>query len=71
MHHLRSLFASSVSVHFLAAQIEEDAYQSDLGFSLGALGKSGRSSALRVPQADAKTKAKVSKSLQVHSSFEC
>lgn len=45
------------------AEIEEDAYQEDLGFSLGNLGKknSGR---IRGPPVDSKTKAKISKSLQ-------
>ena len=43
-------------------QIEEDAYQDDLGLSLGNLGKSGR---VRGPQMDSKTKVKISKTLQV------
>lgn len=44
-------------------EIEEDAYQEDLGFSLGNLGKknSGR---LRGPVVDSKTKARISKTLQ-------
>ena len=46
-------------------QIEEDAYQEDLGFTMGTLGKrnSGR---IRGPIIDSKTKAKISKTLQVH-----
>lgn len=44
-------------------EIEEDAYQEDLGLSLGALGKSS-SGRIRGPIVDSKTKAKVSKTLQ-------
>lgn len=44
-------------------EIEEDAYQEDLGFSLGSVGqnKTGR---IRGPPVDSKTKAKISKTLQ-------
>ena len=42
-------------------EIEEDAYQDDLGLSMGNLGKSGR---VRGPQVDSKTKVKISKTLQ-------
>ncbi|XP_013402804.1 U4/U6 small nuclear ribonucleoprotein Prp31-like [Lingula anatina] len=43
-------------------EIEEDAYQDDLGFSLGTLkSKSGR---IRGPPVDSKTKARISKTLQ-------
>nr|CDS17969.1 U4:U6 small nuclear ribonucleoprotein Prp31 [Echinococcus granulosus] len=45
-------------------QVSEDAYQSDLGFSLGSLGQRGVAGHLRVPTADSKTKARVSKALQ-------
>ena len=45
-------------------QIEEDAYQEDLGFSLGTLGKSA-SGRVRGPPVDSKTKARISKTLQV------
>ena len=45
-------------------QIEEDAYQEDLGFSLGSLGKAS-SGKVRGPVVDSKTKAKISKTLQV------
>lgn len=45
-------------------QVSEDAYQSDLGFSLGSLGQRGVADHLRVPTADSKTKARVSKALQ-------
>ncbi|KAL3876972.1 hypothetical protein ACJMK2_034744 [Sinanodonta woodiana] len=43
-------------------EIEEDAYQDDLGFSLGTLGKS-RSGRVRGPVVDSKTKARISKTL--------
>lgn len=45
-------------------QIEEDAYQEDLGFSLGHLGKSG-SGRVRQTQVNEATKARISKTLQV------
>ncbi|KAI0207653.1 U4/U6 small nuclear ribonucleoprotein Prp31 [Lamellibrachia satsuma] len=44
-------------------EIEDDAYQEDLGFSLGTLGKS-RSGRIRGPPVDSKTKAKISRTLQ-------
>uniref|UniRef100_A0A4W6D3H0 U4/U6 small nuclear ribonucleoprotein Prp31 n=1 Tax=Lates calcarifer TaxID=8187 RepID=A0A4W6D3H0_LATCA len=44
-------------------QIEDDAYQEDLGFSLGQLGKSG-SGRVRQAQVNEATKARISKSLQ-------
>ncbi|XP_048762205.2 U4/U6 small nuclear ribonucleoprotein Prp31-like [Ostrea edulis] len=44
-------------------EIEEDAYQDDLGFTLGALGKS-QSGKIRGPVVDSKTKARISKTLQ-------
>ncbi|XP_005110707.1 U4/U6 small nuclear ribonucleoprotein Prp31 [Aplysia californica] len=44
-------------------QIEDDAYQDDLGFSMGTMGKS-RSGKIRGPPVDAKTKARISKTLQ-------
>uniref|UniRef100_A0A8B9KAJ3 U4/U6 small nuclear ribonucleoprotein Prp31 n=1 Tax=Astyanax mexicanus TaxID=7994 RepID=A0A8B9KAJ3_ASTMX len=44
-------------------QIEDDAYQEDLGFSLGQLGKSG-SGRVRQAQVNDVTKARISKSLQ-------
>ncbi|KAF7495732.1 U4/U6 small nuclear ribonucleoprotein Prp31 [Sarcoptes scabiei] len=45
------------------AEIEDDAYQNDLGFSAGQMGKSsgGR---IRAPQIDEKTKVRISKTLQ-------
>lgn len=46
-------------------QIEDDAYQEDLGFSLGQLGKSG-SGRVRQAQVNEATKARISKSLQVN-----
>ena len=45
-------------------QIEEDAYQEDLGFSVGAIGKSNSGRIRRAP-VDSKTKARISKTLQV------
>lgn len=45
------------------AEIEQDAYQDDLGFSLGQIGKSG-TGRIRGPQVDNKTQVKLSKSLQ-------
>jgi hypothetical protein len=48
-------------------QIEEDAYQEDLGFSLGHLGKSG-SGRVRQTQVNEATKARISKTLQVWAS---
>ncbi|XP_017727281.1 PREDICTED: U4/U6 small nuclear ribonucleoprotein Prp31 isoform X1 [Rhinopithecus bieti] len=45
-------------------EIEEDAYQEDLGFSLGHLGKSG-SGRVRQTQVNEATKARISKTLQV------
>lgn len=44
-------------------EIEDDAYQEDLGFSLGQIGKSGTGK-VRGPQVDNKTQVKISKSLQ-------
>lgn len=49
----------------VALQIEDDAYQEDLGFSLGQLGKSG-SGRVRQAQVNEATKARISKSLQVN-----
>ena len=51
-------------VCLVALQIEEDAYQEDLGFSLGTMGK-GKSGKVRGPPVDSKTKARISKTLQV------
>ncbi|XP_072168624.1 U4/U6 small nuclear ribonucleoprotein Prp31-like [Diadema setosum] len=45
------------------AEIEEDAYQEDLGFSLGQIGKGG-TGRVRAAQVDNKTQVKISKSLQ-------
>lgn len=44
-------------------EIEDDAYQEDLGFSSGVLGKSGKGR-IRGPQIDEKTKVRISKALQ-------
>ena len=44
-------------------EIEEDAYQDDLSFSTGQMGKSG-SGRVRAAQVDSKTKARISQKLQ-------
>lgn len=44
-------------------EIEDDAYQNDLGFSTGQMGKSA-SGRIRAPQIDEKTKVRISKTLQ-------
>ena len=49
----------------LSLQIEEDAYQEDLGFSTGQLGKGGISGTVRGPAVDKKTQVSISKRLQV------
>jgi U4/U6 small nuclear ribonucleoprotein PRP31 len=43
--------------------IEDDAYQEDLGFTTGTIGKSGMGR-IRAPQIDEKTKVRISKALQ-------
>ncbi|CAO1390893.1 unnamed protein product [Diamesa serratosioi] len=43
--------------------IEEDAYQDDLGYSRGTIGKTG-TGRIRLPQVDEKTKVRISKTLQ-------
>ncbi|XP_055313682.1 U4/U6 small nuclear ribonucleoprotein Prp31 [Sitodiplosis mosellana] len=43
--------------------IEEDAYQDDLGYSRGTIGKAG-TGRVRLPQVDEKTKVRISKTLQ-------
>ncbi|KAI4461187.1 pre-mrna splicing factor prp31 [Holotrichia oblita] len=45
------------------AEIEDDAYQEDLGYSRGTIGKSG-TGRIRLPQVDEKTKVRISKTLQ-------
>jgi len=52
----------SVNNMFLS-QIEDDAYQNDLGYSRGTIGKSG-TGRIRLPQVDEKTKVRISKTLQ-------
>nr|XP_026495339.1 U4/U6 small nuclear ribonucleoprotein Prp31 isoform X2 [Vanessa tameamea] len=44
-------------------QIEDDAYQEDLGYTRGTIGKSG-TGRVRLPQIDEKTKVRISKTLQ-------
>ncbi|XP_046740765.1 U4/U6 small nuclear ribonucleoprotein Prp31 [Diprion similis] len=45
------------------ADIENDAYQEDLGYSRGTIGKTG-TGRIRLPQIDEKTKVRISKTLQ-------
>lgn len=45
------------------ADIEDDAYQEDLGYTRGTIGKSG-TGRIRLPQVDEKTKVRISKTLQ-------
>ncbi|XP_051155070.1 U4/U6 small nuclear ribonucleoprotein Prp31 [Leptopilina boulardi] len=45
------------------ADIESDAYQEDLGYSRGTIGKAG-TGRIRLPQVDEKTKVRISKTLQ-------
>jgi U4/U6 small nuclear ribonucleoprotein PRP31 len=49
-------------MHF-HSQIEEDAYQEDLGYTRGTIGKAGHGR-IRLPQVDEKTKVRISKTLQ-------
>lgn len=44
-------------------QIDDDAYQEDLGYSRGTIGKPG-TGRIRLPQVDEKTKVRISKTLQ-------
>ncbi len=46
-------------------QIEQDAYQEDLGLSTGQLGKGGVAGPVRGPTVDKKTQVSISKRLQV------
>lgn len=55
------LFSTNSSDIFY--QIDEDAYQDDLGYSRGTIGKSG-TGRIRLPQVDEKTKVRISKTLQ-------
>lgn len=45
------------------AEIEDDAYQDDLGYTRGTIGKKG-TGRIRMPQVDEKTKVRISKTLQ-------
>ena len=54
-----------VSLLLLTWQIEQDAYQEDLGFSSGQLGKGGVAGPIRGPTVDKKTQVSISKRLQV------
>lgn len=53
---------SQYNIRFLP-QIEDDAYQEDLGYSRGTIGKSS-TGRVRLPQIDEKTKVRISKTLQ-------
>lgn len=44
-------------------KIEDDAYQEDLGYTRGTIGKAG-TGRIRLPQVDEKTKVRISKTLQ-------
>lgn len=46
------------------AEVEEDAYQEDLGYTRGAVGRTGAGGRIRLPQVDEKTKVRISKTLQ-------
>ena len=48
---------------FCGSQIEDDAYQEDLGYSRGTIGKTG-TGRIRMAQVDEKTKVRISKTLQ-------
>ena len=61
---IRNLHSFLHYFHQLHFQIEDEAYQSELGFSMGNLGKKSTGK-LRAPVADSKTKDRVSKTLQV------
>lgn len=50
-------------IYVYPLQIEEDAYQGDLGYSRGTIGKTG-TGRIRLPQLDEKTKVRISKTLQ-------
>ena len=59
-------FTLLISIFIFLPQIEQDAYQDDLGFSLGQLGKGGVGGPIRGPAAvDKKTQISISKRLQV------
>ncbi len=52
-------------------QIQEDAYQEDLGFTTGQLGKGGGTGPVRGPTVDKKTQVSISKRLQVGECMLC
>ena len=51
--------------HSVLTQIEDDAYQEDLGFTTGQLGRGGVAGPVRGPAVDKKTQVSISKRLQV------
>lgn len=56
-------FAITGAHYYLFSQIDEDAYQEDLGYSRGTIGRTG-TGRIRLPQVDEKTKVRISKTLQ-------
>lgn len=58
-------FIIGIVLIILPCQIEADAYQEDLGFSTGQLGKGGVAGPVRGPTVDKKTQVSISKRLQV------
>lgn len=50
-------------IFFIFWQIDDDAYQNDLGYNRGTIGRSG-TGRIRLPQTDEKTKVRISKTLQ-------
>ena len=60
------IHGSKKLIMHIVLQIEEDAYQDDLGFSMGTLGSKAKSGRIRGPVVDSKTKARISKTLQVN-----
>lgn len=61
IHLINNSFNAFLLCIFL--QIENDAYQEDLGYSRGIIGKAG-TGRIRLPQIDEKTKVRISKTLQ-------
>ena len=63
MLHPFSIFGTCNCLTLLYCQIEEDAYQEDLGYTRGMMGKGGPGR-IRGPTIDEKTKVRISKALQ-------
>lgn len=63
---MASLFSDTLFQYvwiFFTLQIEDDAYQEDLGYTRGTIGKTG-TGRIRMAQVDEKTKVRISKTLQ-------